>query len=211
MLKRTFILSLLPVFFVILSCGLVQATAVTIATFADPSMDADNPLFTVDLVNNLITGGWADTKMGLSLVIPYSGNTYTDAFFTMTNVSYSGDTGGGSTGGGTIKFFADGQDTNTTPLIQIAFNSGHVTLLEFGAMDLFYSDGVAIIGSEIAGTLMDESFAFSFANHTPLNGDLGNGYTATASFTSSATIPEPATIALLGLGALSLLRRKIKH
>jgi hypothetical protein len=206
MLKKTFI-NLLVAFLVILSCGLAQATAVTIATFADPSKNAGKPLFTVDIVNDLITGGWADTKTGLSLQIPYSGNTYTDAFFTMTNVFYSGNTGGGSTGGGTIKFFANGQDTNTTPLIQIAFNSGHVTPLNFGAMDMFYFDGVTITGSEI-GSLMNESFAFSFGNQAPLSGGWSKGYTATASFTSSADNPEPTTMALLGLGALSLIRRK---
>jgi hypothetical protein len=209
MLKKTFILSLLSAFIVILSCGLAQATTVTIATFADPAVNWSTPLFKIDLVNDIITGGWADANTGLSLKIPYFGNTtYPNAFFTMTDVNYTGSIGGGSTGGGTVKFFANGQDINTTPLIQIVFNSGHVTPLNFGAMDLFYSDGVVITGSVITGTLTNESFAFSFANHTPLDGDLDNGYTATASFTSSATTPEPATIALFSLGGLALLRRR---
>ena len=211
MLKKTFIWSLL----VALSCGLAQASTVTIATFADPANDSSTPLFTVDLNNNLITGGWLDSQTNLTLEVIYSGNTYHDAFFTMTDltgiagtgISYSDGIGGGPTGGGTIKFFADGQ-TSTTPLIQIDFAKAHVTPVGFGAMDLFYADGVNISGSEIGpATLTDEAFSFSFANQVPIGGDWNNGHTATASFTSSA-VPEPATIALLGLGALSLLRRK---
>lgn len=206
MLKKTFLLNLLVAIFIVVSCSLVQAKTVTIATFADPSADADKPLFAVDNISNYITGGWADSETGLTLEIPYSGNTYLDAFFTMTDVFYQDGAGGGITGSGTIKFFADGQSTNTTALIQISFNSGHVTPLGFGAMDMFYFDGVTISGSEIAGVLTDESFAFSFANQTALSGSWDNGYTATASFTSSA-VPEPATICLLGLGALALLRK----
>jgi hypothetical protein len=125
----------------------------------------------------------------------------------MTNVSYLGGTGGGSTGDGTVKFFANGQDTNTTPLIQIDFDLGHVTPFGFGAMNMFYFDGVIITGSEI-GSLTNESFAFSFGNQVPLSGGWSKGYKATASFTSSADNPEPTTMALLGLGALSLIRRK---
>ena len=74
MLKKTFVLGLLPAILVALSFGLAQATTVTIATFADPSTGSGNPLFTVDLVSDTITGGWADSKTGLYLVIPYSGN-----------------------------------------------------------------------------------------------------------------------------------------
>lgn len=207
-LKKTFIWSLLVALPIALSGGLAQGSTVTIATFADPSMDASNPLFTIDLVNDHIMGGWADSQTNLTLEVIYSGNTFVDAFFTMTTITYAGDITGGETGGGTIKFFANGQSTSTTPLIQIGFDSGHVTPLGFGAMDLFYADGVNISGSEIGPAILtDEAFSFSFTNQVPIGGDWNNGHTATASFTSSA-IPEPATIALLGLGALSLLRRK---
>jgi hypothetical protein len=203
MLKKAFI-NLLVVFIVILSCGSAQATVVTIATFADPAADGSTPLFAIDLVNDQITGGWDDGQTGLTLQIPYSGNTYTNAFFTMTDVDYSIISG--SVGGGTIKFFADG---GTTPLIQIHFESGHVTPFGFGAMDMFYFDGVTITGSEIGGAVLtNESFAFGFGNLLPLNGDWDNGYTATASFTSSAEAPEPATIVLLGTAGLWVFTRK---
>ena len=78
-------------------------------------------------------------------------------------------------------------------------------------MDEFFANNVVITGSKIgSATLSNESFSFSFANQEALSGnwDEGFGFTATASFTSSATVPEPATMCLLGLGTLSLLRRK---
>jgi hypothetical protein len=75
-------------------------------------------------------------------------------------------------------------------------------------MDQFFADGVVIIGSQISGTLTNESFSFSFGSLEPIGGDWGNGYTATAAFTSSATAPEPATIALFAIGGLITLTRK---
>ncbi|MFH0868913.1 MAG: PEP-CTERM sorting domain-containing protein [archaeon] len=183
-----------------------------IATFADPvQITPIIPLFTVNLSTDTITGGWADGKMGLYLQIPYSGNNYSDAFFTMTDVPYTGNIYGGATGGGTVKFFAYGQSTSETPLIQIDFDSGSVNPYGLGGMDEFFANGVVISGSEIgAVVLSDEYFSFSFANQKALSGNWNNGYTATSAFTSSAMVPEPAMIAILSLGGLSLIRRKNK-
>jgi hypothetical protein len=207
MLKKAFI-NLLVVFIVILSCGLAQAVPVTIATFADPAVDGSTPLFTVDLDNDVITGGWLDLQTGLDLVIfGDSDNPFEDAFFTMTDVNYFGGISGGITGGGTIKFFADGQDTGTTPLLQIDFDTAQVSPFGFGAMDMFYFNGVTITGSEITVSLTDESFAFGLGNLSPLGGNWNNGYTATAAFTSSA-VPEPATLVLLGMAGLLVFTRK---
>lgn len=209
-LKKILISNFLVVILVMLLCGSSQATTVTIATFADPAVNESMPLFTIDLVNDLITGGWADTKTGLSLTIPYSGNTYTNAFFTMTDVNYYGDIMGGETEGGTIKFFADGQDTSSAALIQIDFEKAYLTPFGFGTTaPFFFIDVVTITGSEIIGSLTDESFIFGFANHVPLSGDWNKGCTATASFTSSASVvPEPATIMLLGTASIWVFVRK---
>ena len=176
----------------------------TIATFDDPALDSSTPLFRVDLTNNLITGGWDDSKTGLNLDVVYSGNPFPDAFFTMTQVSYIGDIMGGSTGGGTIKFFEN--NTSTPPLIQIDFDSATISPIGFGG--LFAFNDVTISGSQISGQLTEEpAFSFGFANQVPLNNNLDDGFTATAAFTSSA-VPEPATLALLGIGALITLTRR---
>ena len=185
---------------------LVEATF-TIATFDDPAVDSTTPLFMVDLHKDLITGGWLDSQTNLTLEVVYSGNTFVDAFFEMTALSYIGGLMGGITGGGTVKFFADNQSTATTPLIQIDFDSAFLSPASLGAVELFGND-VTISGSEIGGaTLTDEAFSFSFANQVLLPDE--GGYTATSAFTSSA-VPEPATVTLLGLGALSLLHRRKK-
>jgi hypothetical protein len=212
MLKKTFILSLLPAILVALSCGLAQATTFTVATFGDPSLISTNPLFTVDfgLTQMKLTGGWSDDKTGLTLEIPYSGNTFEDAWFEMDEVeiTYAYMTFG-ETGPGEINFYEDGDSGN--PLVTFDFESGSVSRYGFGADEIFVANNVTITGSEITGTLSEEMFSFSFANLARLPGSANwnDGFTATAAFTSSAVpVPEPATIGLLGLGALSLLRRK---
>lgn len=181
----------------------------TIATFADPAVDGSTPLFSVDFASGTISGGWDDSQTGLTLEVVYTGQTHTDAFFVMDEISYNVFTGVSSSG--TIKFFADGSDTSGTPLIQIDFARGHVSPMGFSAMDLFYADDVTISGSEIETVLLedefleDESFSFAFANHVMTD----SGFTATSSFTSSANIiPEPATLCLLSLGFVMIRKRK---
>jgi hypothetical protein len=193
---------------------LVDAKAsLTIATFADPSEDSNNPLFTVDFINKKLTGGWPDTKTGLTLEI---GQTFENAWFEMTDVNIT-DTDVifgqkfGQTSSGVINFYED--NNNTDPLLVIDFDSGLVWRQSFGADNEFTAENVTITGSKIPGTLSEEQFTFGFANRAKLPGsnNWNDGFTATAAFTSSAVpdpAPEPATICLLGLGALSLLRRK---
>lgn len=210
-MKTHFLIVALLMFFV----GLVPNIAIgdpsyTLATFADPSNDSDNPLFSVDFLSGFLTGGWDDTKTGLTLEIPYYGHTFSDVWFDMTPVSIGLS---GSTGSGVIRFFQDG--TSTDPLMQIVFDNGSVSRFGYGSEEYtFVADIITISGSEIANELENEQFAFSFVNKQRLPGDAGlaGGFSATASFTSSAVVgplvPEPTTIALLGAGVFSLIRRK---
>jgi hypothetical protein len=177
----------------------------TVATFSDPSTGSGDSMFTLDLTADTLTGGWADSKTGLNLFFPTSSIVFVDAFFTMSPVAYAGGMSGGTTGGGMLKFFANNQNTATTPLLQITFQSGHVSPYGFGGADLFFSDGVVITGSQITSPLADGSFSFSFANQKMLT----NGFSATAGFSSSGLrTPEPTTMMLLGLGAAAMLRRR---
>ncbi|MFA5251267.1 MAG: PEP-CTERM sorting domain-containing protein [Phycisphaerae bacterium] len=195
--------------------------SLTVATFADPSKNSSNPLFTVDFTSMKLTGGWSDNKTGLILEIPYSGYTiedstaFQDAWFEMSIVDITSVYGTfGQTSDGEINFYENGNTTN--PLVTINFESGFVSRYGLGADEIFLADNVTITGSKITGTLSEEQFAFSFANlaKLPGNGSWNNGFTTTAAFTSSALVepavgtPEPATLCLLGLGSLILLRRK---
>lgn len=192
-----------------LAAGFVSVDAkatVTIATFADPSGNSSDPLFTVDYISMQLAGGWSDAKNGLTLEVPYqSGGSYANAWFSMDSVTILNAVG--DTSGGTVNFYADG--TSTNPLVVITFGSGHVDSYAFGGNSIFVANNVTITGSAIAfpPPLSECMFAFSFANSDYIQGNPANGFTATAAFTSSA-IPEPATICVLGLGALSLVRRK---
>ena len=181
-----------------------SAYAGTIATFADPTSDGSTPLFTINLNTDKISAGWADSQTGLTLNV--LGTTYNDAYFTMTDVTYTGGITGGTTGGGTISLFADG---GAVPLVQIAFTSAHVSPYGFGGADgsLFFADGITITGSAIAGTLSDESFSFNFANQQALGGNIANGFTATSGFSLSA-VPEPTSVLLLGISGLFIRRRR---
>jgi hypothetical protein len=183
----------------------------TIATFSDPALNASTPLFKVDNVAKTIKGGWTDAQTGLNLQVVINGNTFNNTFFTMTDLTYTGSLSYAVTGAGTIKFFANNSDTAiATPLLQIDFASSSITFGGIGGDNIFSGNNVVFGGSELAGKIVsDEVFAFSFANLKAVDPTSPkNGYSATASFTSSATVvPEPATIAILALGSI-LFRKK---
>jgi hypothetical protein len=199
-----------------LSVGFISADAkasLTIATFADPSEDSSNPLFAVDFINMNLNGEWPDTKTGLILEIPYSGHIFENAWFDMNEVTITSKVTipglgvFGQTGPGRVNFYQDGNSTDQ--LVVVDFDSGFVSFDSFGADNEFTAENVTITGSEITGTLSEEEFTFNFANLAmlPNSNNWDDGFTATAAFTSSA-IPEPATVCLFGLGALSLFNRK---
>jgi hypothetical protein len=206
---------LILIFTAFLSIGFISVNAdaappsFTVATFADPSQNSSNSLFTVDFTALTLDGGWSDTKTGLTLQIPSNGHIFTNAWFDVDDVITLSPLMPSmffySTGSGKINFYAD--NTNADPLVVIEFDSGFVSPSGFGANEaLVAAANVRITGSEIAGTLSQEQFSFSFANTALLSGG-HRGFTSTAAFTSSA-IPEPATIALLAIGILLLKRKK---
>ena len=208
-----------------LSAGFISVDAkatmdsMTMATFDDPSTGSSSPLFKVDFgpAQMKFTGGWGDDKTGLTLETPVG--AFADAWFKMSDVTILGTTtiSGvgkfGHVGSGTINFYAN--NTSISPLVSIEFESGLVSRYDFDGSDEtpdgdIIAENITISGSAIPYTLSDEQFSFSFANVAKLQGhtSLNDGFTATAAFTSSAEIPEPATLCLLGLGALNLLRSK---
>jgi hypothetical protein len=212
-IKRFLILASLTFFYVgpisVNAKADIIADSNTIAAFANPSTGSSDWLFKVDFNKMKLTGGWSDYKTGLTLEIPYKNTVFQNAWFSMTDVtiiSSGGISGTSLTGPGEIRFYEYGNSIN--PLVIIDFNSSSISRYVFGADELFLSANVTIRGSEITDTLSEEQFAFGFANLAKLSGSWNNGFTATASFDSSAVVPEPATICLLGFGALSLIRRK---
>lgn len=202
---------------VILFLAATAAQATIVSTFSDPAFDGTTPLFYVG-PGDLIAGGWSDAQTGLDLEYGVNGGVYNDAFFVFDPIAYTGGYAGGTTGAGEIRFYADNADVLTDdPVLQINFDSANVSMLGVGGVNNFFmSDGVTfsgiIVGTEAgvaASNYADESFAFSFTHQIQVPG----GYTATAAFTSSATIteiPEPATLGMLLLGGLACLKRRRK-
>lgn len=176
----------------LLGSGSVGADTVT--TFADPAIDGSTPLF--ERSGDTLSGGWSNT--GLDLITPISGDVFPDAVFSMTDLTVGP---GGALSAGVIEFhdFAPGG----VLLLRIEFDSA--LLFEpfgFGASEMS-GQNVIFSGAIISAPLVEQSFAFGFANPvtTPA------GATWTASFTSSA-IPEPSVVCLLALGAAAVCARR---
>ncbi len=194
------------------------ADSVTVARFVDPADNHTTPLFAVDLTNDRITSLWTDEMLGLDLEVPVAvapPYVYTDAFFTLTDpagndgIEYTVDGFYGETGAGILRFYADGVDPETAdPLVRFDFEKAYLTPTGVGAESLFMGQGnVSVGGGVVPAGMTQVSFAFSFANQSLDQFPDGDGFTTTASFTSSA-IPEPSIAALLGIGFLGLVRRR---
>ncbi|MBN2447336.1 MAG: PEP-CTERM sorting domain-containing protein [Phycisphaerae bacterium] len=183
----------------VLVLTMAAANAGTIATFADPAGNGSTPLFELD--GTQFTGGWYDTGLTLEtpgLPIP----DIADATFEMSDLTVTPIVPGifSSTDAGTVEFY----DNLNQLVLLIEFDSAYLTThVSVGASDANLQNvRFTVPGDPTVYT--DEYFSFSFANGLPT----ANGWTWTASFTSSA-VPEPGTglLVLVG-GLLAAVRRR---
>lgn len=97
-------------------------------------------------------------------------------------------------------------------LFTVSFDSGLLNGAGFGASDadgdnVVYSNINSALAGSITNTATGDAFGFSFANATT-NGNVIT-YSTQGQF-SSTPVPEPTTMAALGLGAVAMLRRRRK-
>lgn len=189
----------LATFAVAAVAGAASAQTITFATFADPSTGPVPAMFVYDGVAGTLNAAWG--QAGLTLQTPGSAAPdVVNATFLMTQVNQTGVGPFASFGSGTIRFF----DALNALVLRIDFGSAYLTgPIGFGATDLI-GNGVVFSGPLVDQPVFQESFSFAFANQTLTN----NGFTATASFTSSVTIPSPGSLALVGLSGLVATRRR---
>jgi hypothetical protein len=201
----------------LLLAGLAQGS-ITVATFADPAADSTTPLFNVDFASGIIKSLWGNGNMGLDLKIAEHIAPYEDVWFTISsnpptsslslNISAQDTFWGmkfGKTGAGIIKFYE--HNATVDPILMISFDEAYITPSSFGAGEKLgpVSPNIKIYDYTDMVPQVDigESFSFGFVN---INGN-ATKYDATSSFSLSA-VPEPTTIALLSIGALSLIRKR---
>jgi len=190
-----------------------MAESFTVASFSDPSQDSSNPLFTVDWNEQTVSGNWLASGLNLRLGSALGGTVFENASFEMDDVAIT-DTfiiGGrtyGETGAGQVIFYEDGSNDE---LLVFDFGSAVVSRYFMGADD-FVAGNVQISGPAVPFTLSSEEFSFSFANVAGLDGgDIHeDGFTATASFTSSA-IPEPTTLAIFATATVIFGLKRTKN
>ncbi|MCU0315970.1 MAG: PEP-CTERM sorting domain-containing protein [Fimbriimonadaceae bacterium] len=200
-------LKVAPFALLVMAGSSAMAQSFTVATFSDPTVGqafASSSLFTFNHTTSQLTGSWIDGTSSGNLTVTVGSTTFTNSSFSMAPVSATAVVAGlYSLGAGSAKF-----STATDPdYLTISWNSGFlVTAFGFGSTSPAGSVtfGGSSVASLPASTLSQGSFNFGFGNVQ----NSGNTQTSTASFTASA-VPEPFTIAVLGLGAaLALTQRR---
>lgn len=172
----------------------------------------------------------ADTLSGGNTTSPY---TSINSVVSVTNVTYTfngivpvfnsgtGLNDDAQTGPGSISVFGD-LGSGSVKLFDVSFDSGTLTSASFGASDtnvdpsgnplsdnVVYSNIATALQPFIATTGDLDSISLSFANPQTNTAGTAVTYQTSGSF-ASQPVPEPTTMAALGLGALAMLRRRRK-
>ncbi len=188
------------------------ATATTIATFEDPTVGVATSDYMFDAVDGAggtgtISGSW--TGAGLDLAIPgvLGAAGYQDVIFEFAATPYTGTCRyGADVGQGWFRFV---DSSNNQEILRVDFNSAFFTRWGLAADNFDDPDNVKFTVFGTQKNLEDEAFSFGFANVNFLPSRTSpTELTSTAAFSSSAEMPEPASLALLLLGGAAILRRR---
>lgn len=175
--------------------------SITFATFADPSGNGNNPMFTHDRNANTLVGDW--TQQGLTLIGPglIGQPTITNATFSTSTLALTEVVPGiFSVGAGSVVF----RDDSNNEIFTISFSGGTYVEGAGAGSSEFRGQNVDYTGPLVPAGTNGNQFNFAFANQV----NTQTSTTYTASFTSSAVVPEPASMIALGAGLAAFAARR---
>lgn len=214
----------ISVLFTLLICACAPAFATTQDIDFSPGGDKagywyfngkDSLLFYQGITVDNALGNSTDALVGASVYIPHLTVTKgCDGKYTLDPTSYSVITIRGEDPS-TVYLKAI---LNTGDLVPVGTTGVGYTNFTADLTDVTVTAAGKALGSDVLNAIaksglasLDFSLSLQGANgekYTSFADMLSGGYTGMGGFSGAITIPEPATIALLGLGSLALLRKR---